>query len=335
MSTAPDSAVYALADPTEVDVAAIERELESLWRDAAKGEGTESVTRATAFNLIYVTATGDDEAASLLATLTLEHPSRSILLLLGSADAPSAQSAWVTAYCHRPNPSAPQICSEFISLECAGSATTYVASTLRSLMLGGLPTVIVWSAHIDIHHPLLMELGYDSNRVITAVVKPADRVSALNRIWNLHKLFGNHVVVSDVIWSALLPARSAIARALDNKNVKDITELHFSHWSAECAVIAAWIAAILNWTLVDSKHGHDHATLNFSGNKTMSFADKNSQQNSTSLAITFQNTEQVTIEIPHSEAELTKLIDSELNVWSCDPVFEQTFDTLQQWLTRR
>ena len=68
---APDS-VQALADPHEVDIAAIERELEALWRSA--GDEDSSVLRATAFNLVYVARKSADDPSELLAKLSLSHP---------------------------------------------------------------------------------------------------------------------------------------------------------------------------------------------------------------------------------------------------------------------
>lgn len=330
-----ESPVYALADPTEVDVAAIERELESLWRNAAKGEGTASVTRATAFNLIYVTECGDDAAANLLAKLTLDHPSRSVLLLLGNESDPPAQTAWVSAYCHRPNPNAPQICSEFISLECKGTAAAHVASTLRSLMVGGLPTVLVWSAHVDIHHPLLMQFGYDCERVITDVIQAGERVSAINRLWNIRKLFGAHTVVSDALWSALLPTRQAIAAVFDERPAHTITHIHFDSWNTESAVIAAWMAATLAWSLVGAQQKHETVTLNFTKERAMSFTDVHASSRGAGLTFHFADGDPYTVKYVRPDRTLVDLITAELRIWSRDPVFDKTFDLLQEWLARR
>jgi glucose-6-phosphate dehydrogenase assembly protein OpcA len=335
MSTAPGSPVYALADPTEVDIAAIERELESIWRDAAKSEGTESVTRATAFNLVYVTSADDDAAANLLAKLTLDHPSRSILLLLGQPDEPAAQTAWVAAYCHRPNPNAPQICSEFISLECKGPAITHAASTLRSLMLGGLPTVIVWSSLVDIHHPLLTEFGYDSDRVITDVVQSSERVSAINRLWNIRRLFGAHVVVSDIIWSALLPTRMAIARAFDVRDATHVRHISFDTWSVDTAIIGAWLASSLNWTFVGTEKTSGATHFSFAGERTISFIDSSATAGGSTLTLRSEIAEAVTVDFIRAERTLVDLIGGELRIWSRDPIFDRTFDMLQEWLARR
>ena len=75
-------AVYRLVEPAEVDVPAIESELEEIWRKCASEEGDNAVMRTAAFTVIYgVRETHDGGIVrDMLVDLTLRHPARIILV---------------------------------------------------------------------------------------------------------------------------------------------------------------------------------------------------------------------------------------------------------------
>ncbi|MBI5060167.1 glucose-6-phosphate dehydrogenase assembly protein OpcA [candidate division KSB1 bacterium] len=310
-------AVYALADPCEVDVAAIERELETLWRDAAKGGDTESVTRATAFNLVYVAPAADDNAGNLLARLTLAHPSRSILLRMGDPAAPPTQTAWVTAYCHQPAPNAPQICSEFISLEVTGSGLHHIASTLLSLMLPGLPIVLIWDAAVDSAHPLLLQFGHSANRVITDLIRPASSAAALREFFSLRQLLGRDAVCSDLCWTRLQPRRVAFVRWYESTSRPPIRGLRLpaSGLSAADLLFACWIETTL--------HHHGGSPV----------CEIVADANTTELLLADGRVQAA----PEAQVEraMTDLISAELRVWGRDPVMESTLNLARARLERR
>jgi glucose-6-phosphate dehydrogenase assembly protein OpcA len=299
--------IYPLADPCEVDVPAIERELESLWRDAAKGGATESVTRAAAFNLIYVAMASDDRAANLLARLTLEHPSRCILLGIGDPTAPPAQSAWVTAYCHQPAPNAPQICSEFISLEVSGNAIRLVGSTLLSLMLPGLPIVLAWDAGVSAVHPLLAKLGHSCNRVITDMIDDHAPAVTLREFFALQHLLGRDVISSDLGWTRLNARRFAFARWFERESAPRIQALRWSERHIQVAdfLFVMWIEAMLHRSGVHPR--------------------VDTRTDSAPLLL-LEDGRTIPLSPPAAPEEKLDVISDELKVWSRDGVMESTLN---------
>ena len=80
---------------THIDVRAIERELNELWKQLAEGEENEhgrSVTRTCVLNLIVVTAGGRaaERATAVVAQLTVRYPNRALVV----SAAPGAGNGW-------------------------------------------------------------------------------------------------------------------------------------------------------------------------------------------------------------------------------------------------
>ncbi len=329
--------VYALADPMEVDVAAIERELEEIWRDAAKGADTDSVTRATAFNLVYLSTAADEKAPDMLAKLTIRHPSRSILLLLGDGSAASAQSAWVTAYCHRPNPTAPQICSEFISIEVHGAAVRHAASTLRSLALGGLPTVMIIGEDVPLDARVVIEYAPDCERVILSRLLMQENIGSLracaDRISDLPSSSG----ITSLQWNRVRRWMSLLAREYSStaKSPASIKKIELNGISreliTEALLFSAWSSRMLKWRYLSHEKGSSQFSVHFHENNllSISFSDGGPSR------LRLYDSSHELLSVGLSEFQLSRdrveLLSDELSYWGSDDGFRQAISDLSLW----
>jgi glucose-6-phosphate dehydrogenase assembly protein OpcA len=354
------SIVHPLSPPRTVDISTIEKELESLWRGA--GHEDDSVTRATAFNLIYVVYKDETEESpsNLLADLTLSHPSRTILVLLKRTLARTGQSAWVTAYCHRPLPDAQQICSEFITLESGGGENIAIASTIRALLLGDLPTTLIWHHSLTLAHPLLTLLANSLDRIITCDVQEASPASELKKLFEFRRRIPNQVAVADLLWSRLFPWRNAIAMLFDTEEApaRDITSVTLKFKGTKipsgALLTAAWVTTSLGWNHPHIMLKGKVPVLSFSNSRTLHFEGTNVparpgedigamigvefllssgrqlqiRREPEQLIIQYDQIKQQTVSYPDP---LLSVLGRELAIWSSHPRREETLRAAYEW----
>ena len=105
-----------------------------MWRRLRRGfrpcgearrklEGAESaVTRASALTLlVYVDCQkAAQEVSNMLADVTRQNPCRAVVMVMDPKGSPPGLMASVSAHCHMPVEGEKQICSEQITLNCAG-----------------------------------------------------------------------------------------------------------------------------------------------------------------------------------------------------------------------
>lgn len=235
-----------------MDVDRIEQELEELWREAESSG--DSVTRATAFNLVYLCARhAASDGQQILPELALCHPTRSILVSLDETK-PPAERAWVTANCRRLEGENRQICSEAITLEIDGDATLRAASLIHSLTLGSLSTAVIWHHALPITHPLLTLLADSAERVITCAFHENAPASSLRPWLDFYQKASESCVVSDLLWAELSGWRGAVAELFDDcPNVELLREVRIhstgDKTTAGALLVGAWIAESLKWKM--------------------------------------------------------------------------------------
>ena len=335
------SSPYALAQPREVDVAAIERALEDLWR-AAHAEGEAAVLRAASMNLWYVTSDAADHAgvSDLVASLAVEHPSRAFLVRLGDEHAPPSQNAWVTAYCRRPTPASPQVCSELIELHVTGSDAPAVMSTLLSLRLPGLPTALVWDHSLSLDHPLLPEMAAHAERVIVSVIPPCGAAPSLRRFLDLKNRLGTNASLTDVAESLYGAWQAAVARLFDAqpeaaRAIRSI-EVRCADGgiTAEMLYVLAWIAAALNWTARSFAWRAEGLEIHFAAGQRALLRSLPGLERS-EIEIEFasgENMQRVNIAEPPAEIRLQELLLKQFRIWSRDPIREATLERVTEYL---
>ncbi len=342
MTPGKEQIVYALGDPVAVDIVAIERELEALWRTAHSEDGS-AVLHAAAFNLVYVINMAADygDAPEILRALTLADPSRALLLRIGDAQTPASQRAWVTAYCHRPAPDSQQICSEFIQVDITGNETEGVVSTLLSLRLPGLPTIFIWDASLPPAHPLLIALGSQADRVITALIPPCAPASSWTAFFSLQDDLGHKPLVTDLSESLIGAWQNEIAQLFDShpNAIRDIQAIHLYYETlkipSEILFLAAWAAEVLEWHDENITLQGTHPVLRFANGKSITFhrGQKATEDSLIEFVIKAQD-DDITLRCPepNSDNQIIELIKSQLRIWSPDRRRARTFERLRSWL---
>ena len=134
--------------PKQVNFAAIERELTRLWVHPDHGTPAgETITRVVMSNLV-IYCPDRDQATTLpgeIAEIVRVHPAR-VLLLLTEEAGEEALDAHVSALCHKLGGKT-QVCSEHVTIKATGTAWRRLPSTVRSLLIGDLPTSLWWASH--------------------------------------------------------------------------------------------------------------------------------------------------------------------------------------------
>src|SRR5215831_6692667 len=105
-----------------IDIAAIERELTALWREASEEE-EHGVIRSCILNLLVFTSgtSESQELDDIITDITASHPSRAILIVEDPDADESRLEAQVTSRCTLPIGTRKQVCCEQVTITAAGS----------------------------------------------------------------------------------------------------------------------------------------------------------------------------------------------------------------------
>jgi len=337
----PDSA-YPLVEPSEIEVSAIESQLEEIWRSSAEAEGGNAVMRAAAFTLIYAVrgSAQDGVHRDLLVELTLRHPARAILLCLDEHSTASPIRSWVSVYCHRSSPSSSPVCNDIITLEATGLDCSAVVSTLLSLFISGLPTVLIWDNSMPSDHPILLELGPQLERVIVSAIPPCAPASKLSTLFRLTDALGEKPVVTDLCECFVQPWQAGVARLFDNavSDVPLIREVRIGYGGnkipVELLLLAAWLSVILKWKASRiTLHGQS-PNIVFDQDRTITFSGNPSDPNADQF-VEFHfagNDKVMRCEEPMGENRVVELIHLQLQIWGRDPVRYESLRRARLWL---
>jgi glucose-6-phosphate dehydrogenase assembly protein OpcA len=283
LTVARDLTTFASGDARPVDVRAIERELATLWKSASETAdpgGAGAVTRACVMNLVVLT--GDsrerDEAAGTIADLTASHPSRAIVLEVGP-EAPAVPAggapgggvgdgarpavagsdvleSWISAHCHRPGPSSPQVCCEQITLRAGGSARRHAPPTVASLLVPDLPVFLWCPGDPPFGDPLFERLAAMADRVLVDSERCADPRAGLAALVE-RAAVPSGTAFQDLNWERLLDLREYIAQFFDPIELREyagaIDRIEIAHATAaggtanpaQALLLAGWLASRL------------------------------------------------------------------------------------------
>jgi glucose-6-phosphate dehydrogenase assembly protein OpcA len=257
-----------VATPTKpVDVAGIERALAELWQHGAKEN--ETVTRAVMSNLVIYAASPDltDKLPDEIGHIVQSHPARVLLLRTDPHQTDRAVEAHVSALCRLVG-SGRQVCSEYITVEATEQALRRLPYTVRSLLLGDLPTSLWWATRQA--PPLAGEIFADlagmSDQVIYESLAWSDPVEGMvvTADWALGGQA--NLAVADLEWRRLKQWRRLISQNLDPEitpgALDQITELrvqHGPHALPKAWLLIGWLASRLGWRPAGAKvePGHD------------------------------------------------------------------------------
>ncbi len=247
--------------PTQIDIAAIERELRQLWKDSASEAATKgyAVTRALTLNLVaraHDNATAD-LISSVVQALTASHPNRTVLVIERPEAPTPSLDAFVQANCLLAAPGVPQVCGEQVTIDARGSATGQVASLVLPLLVPDLPVVLWLPGPEPLDEPLLLRLRSILDRLI---VDSSDSPRPIQELLRLAKLdrSGAGPALSDLAWARLTPWRELTAQFFDTRPLLphlsriDTVQLRYTanqHPNPVPALMmAGWLASSLGWT---------------------------------------------------------------------------------------
>jgi glucose-6-phosphate dehydrogenase assembly protein OpcA len=259
-----------LGERTHIDVRAIERELTTLWKQAAEGQGS-AVTRTCVLNLVVGTGGGRvaEEATATIARLTARHPNRAIVISAIPGAADELLDAWVQAHCQLPGPGRPQVCCEQISIEARGPAVTRVHGTILPLLVPDLPVMLWWPHGEPFDDPLFARLCALTNRTIVDSASFAAPEAALPR---LAALLDTHTAISDLAWARLTPWRELIAQFFDAPamapHLAEIGQIAVEYEGrpgqapdrTQAFLLIGWLGSRLGWRPLAAPEERDGAT---------------------------------------------------------------------------
>jgi glucose-6-phosphate dehydrogenase assembly protein OpcA len=265
MPTDESVSAFINGESQAVEVAAIQSELDRLWKSAASH--APAITRACHFNLlVYSPNEGAYErAAAALAELARHQPFRAIALLAEAEAEENEMSAYLSAHFHASASGEEKAGCEQITLIAKGNAVDKLAETATPLLLGELPTVLWWQGDLPEDDVLFEKLLASSRHLIFDAMDGHDvgntfsRARALSLSWKTPQ--GEAGRGSDLSWLRLAPYRDLVAQFLESPLVQPALhaaeevrlevlaaaegDAHF----AQPFLLLGWLAGRLSWKL--------------------------------------------------------------------------------------
>jgi glucose-6-phosphate dehydrogenase assembly protein OpcA len=250
-----------LGERTHIDVRAIERELNELWKHLAEQEHDErrqAVTRTCVLNLIVLTDGGRaaERATEMVAQLTGRHPNRAFVISAAPDAAPELLDAWVQTHCQIPSPGRPQVCGEQITIEARGAAAERVPGTILSLLVPDVPVMLWWPRGAPFDDPRFAKLAAMADRVI---VDSATFAAPEAGLAPMSTLAAAGTAISDLAWSRLTPWRELTAQFFDapalTSQLSEIAQVTVGYEAppgqpadrTQALLLVGWLAARLGW----------------------------------------------------------------------------------------
>jgi glucose-6-phosphate dehydrogenase assembly protein OpcA len=259
-----------------IDVAAIERELTSLWQQASEDED-HGVIRSSILNLLVYAPKNADAALvnDMLAGITAAHPCRAVLMIAESSEAEPKLEAQVTSRCTLPTATSKQVCCEQVTVTAAGSAVNDVPSAVVPLLLSDLPVYLWWRAVPRIQDKALFQKLADiSDRVIIDSAFFNDPQGDLAKMATVLNDTPRWTAISDLNWARLTAWRALLAAFYDVLEYREQLEqldrvvIEYapatagpSAIPARALLLGAWLASRLGWRVkADSVKRTDETT---------------------------------------------------------------------------
>ncbi|MBI3961528.1 MAG: glucose-6-phosphate dehydrogenase assembly protein OpcA [Deinococcus sp.] len=246
-----------LHQPLPVDLRAIERELEQLWKSA---EG-EAVVRACAVNLLVYVRDQETEAqvTQVVAQLPTRHPCRAIVLR-EHLDTQGQLDAWVQAHCLLPAPGQPQVCSEQITIAASSDQVNRLPSAALALLVADLPAALWWPGLVPWNSSLFQSLSALADRIIldsASFPALAPDLAALAAL--VQQYPASTSPYRDLSWGRLTVWRQLIAKLFDpveHRSYLDQLQRVSIHYSGENPVqallLGGWLRSRLGRPLAVS-----------------------------------------------------------------------------------
>ena len=258
-----------------INISAIERELENIWRDEAVADEEErAVTRARVLTLLVysdaaTSATGLDETIRAVSEM---HPARALVMSVDRAAAAASVSAGVSSACQVQGPRSKQVTCEQVTFTAAGKAAEDLPSAAAQLLAPDVPVFLWWRAVPDVDDYVFNHFAPMSDRIIidsSVSTSPREDLMKLaktlreNPAWN---------AITDFTWQRLTPWRDMFASfydvadhrpyldRVDRFTVEYVPSAASADISPRAVLLVCWLAERLGWQLdaAGSTHDDDH-----------------------------------------------------------------------------
>lgn len=251
--------------PRPVDIAGIERALHQLVGEADEEnpDAPQHITRVCMSNLIVYC---DSKAAAArlpeeIDTIVQQHPARALLLIGDEKQTGNDIEAHVSAYCHVVG-AGRRVCSEFVTVAANGGAVQRLPSTVRSLLVGDLPTALWWATPTPppLGGKMFEELSAMAGQVIYESLGWLDPVHDMIATANWAARDPEGQIIADLSWRRLKPWRRIISQGLDptvvpgaQLYVSDVYMEHGPHGLPQAWLLVSWLARRLGWQPTQGK----------------------------------------------------------------------------------
>ena len=240
-----------------IDIQAIESALNRLREEAGTVSSSGEQYFATRTSVLNLVAYAQDKeavqrASEVIASLSEEHPSRSIILATADA-AGSGIEAHLSAHCHRAAPQQ-QVCCEEIALTVRGTAAGHLHSIVIPLLVTDLPVVFWWMGDWPADAHIVDDLVQITDRLLvdSAAFTAAEALPQLAHLCHRHESCG----IGDFNWTRINPWRELVAQLFDAPALAAylpaIAEVEVEYATdkanpTQAILLTAWLAERLGW----------------------------------------------------------------------------------------
>lgn len=264
-----DPGITPLAEPKTVNLAAIERELNLLWRSATENGIPHPVLRACALNLlVYLKGNEDLHAVTeVIGRLTVQHPNRAIVLVAEPDRQPAELTSWVSAQCHLSRTGGKQVCCEQIMMNASGDQIPHLPSAAIPLLLADLPVYLWWTDAGGIGNDPFRKLAGVASRVIIDSAQFRHPKAQFGQLLSFLAENGPQPALGDLNWSRLLSWRELIAQFFDSVSslakLAQIDRMFIAYRGrdrkvstipAQPLLLAGWFMSRLGWKPLPTRH---------------------------------------------------------------------------------
>jgi glucose-6-phosphate dehydrogenase assembly protein OpcA len=253
-----------------LDVEAVERALNDLWREkagaggaaaaaaAAGGDDEEgALMRARVLNLmLFVTsAEAASEVDGILSEVTTIHPCRA-LLMIGEREKEDQDIAMsVSTFCPDASEAGGRrVCCEQVKFRARGRFALELPSAATPLLISDLPVFLYWRDALGTDDEVFQSLSRAADRVIvdsTEFQTPLAEMAALVQLLSRKRSYD--VALSDLNWSRLTSWRALLASFYDVQDYRPALErinrviIEYVAPAPQALMMAGWLASRLGW----------------------------------------------------------------------------------------
>ncbi len=222
-----------LAGPKQVEVPALDREFESLWKSLAPQNEEAAAMQASTANLVVAVSSGAEAeaAADVIGEIIGRSPCRGLLLVFLPEARASQLIAEISVIGEKPplrhaqgRPfGEKQVCCEMIRLAASGASAQTLPTLVESLYVPDLPIVVWWPGSPPLKHESFRRLAKSADRVVidsesfgrSGMCELADFIEHSRKL---------RTAVSDLNWARLTPYRQLFAQFFDTAHGREQLE---------------------------------------------------------------------------------------------------------------